>query len=197
MNSRLNSLALAAALVLVLGPAVVVAAGIGLGAWVPSGGNAGESDAPGDPGQAPEQAVLTYYAFLGEVRAGVVLEVAQAGRELFVSTNSRAYTVVIEGVAPDVVGDVAQAAAEGGVPPPPVTIDGGGVTAQSWPEFLETVARRGVIDVLHQGDTLVVNGELGSYEVAVPPDVDDVLGEIEAAAEAAGVEPPFYSKAPG
>lgn len=196
MNRRLGSLALAAALVLVLAPAVVVAAGIGLGAWVPSGGNAGKSNAPAGPGPAQEQPVVTYYEFLSEVRAGVVLEVMQAGRELFVSTNSRAYTVAIEGVAPDVAGDVAQAAAEGGVPPPPVRVEGGPPIRQSWPEFLETVATARVVDVLHQGDILVVTGELGSYEVAIPPDVDDVLGEIEAAAEAAGVAPPFYSKAP-
>jgi hypothetical protein len=90
--------------------------------------------------------------------------------------------------APDDVGKVSTATLAPDEPDEAMTM--------TWPDLLAAVGEGRVHDVVHQDALLSVSGDDGFFEVRVGAGVADVLGALEAAAGAAGVPAPYYSKVP-
>lgn len=193
MNRVAARAILGAALVAIVLPAVLVAGGIATRAWVP---------AVAVPPPTPTRADAAYIAFLDEVAAGDVQGVGMAPGTLLVArVDGDQYTVDVSISEQQIFDDVEAAAARGGVAMPHLySIDdsgnGFGPPQLAWDDLLERVRSGRVFDVFHEGDQLQVSADDGVYQVEVPPDVDDVLAALEAAAATAGVPAPYYSKAP-
>jgi hypothetical protein len=197
--SRRGSLAaLALCLALVVGSAVALVGGVAMGAWQPAGPT---RPATPPPGNAPGfgSGTLEYDDFLAEVRAGRVYDVYRDGEVLQVNGAEEPYVVQLPPGDPDVFGDMQAAAATGGV-----TMPGFGTNARpdetpeslTYAALLELVQAGRVHEVFHTGDLVEANTVDGLKHVAIPAGTD-VLEDIEAAAQAAGIPPPYYTKAPG
>jgi hypothetical protein len=196
--SRGGSLAaLALSLALVVGSALALVGGMALGAWQPAGPSRQATPPPGNvPGFG--SGAIAYDEFLAEVRAGRVYDVYRDGEILQVNGAEQPYTVEVPAGDPDVFGDMQAAAASGGVTMPGFGTNMGPneVPEQlTYVALLELVQTGRVHEVFHSGDMLEVNSVDGLKRVPVPAGVD-VLADIEAAAEAAGRPPPYYTKAP-
>jgi hypothetical protein len=197
VSRRGSRAALALCLAVVLGSAVALVGGVAMGAWQPAGPTRPATPPPGDsPGGG--SGTLEYDDFLGEVRAGRVYDVYRDGDVLQVNGAEQPYIVQLPPGDPDVFGDMQAAAATGGV-----TMPGFGTNARpeetpeslTYAALLELVQAGRVHEVFHSGDLLEAKTVNGLKHAAVPAGTD-VLGDIEAAAGAAGIPPPYYTKAP-
>lgn len=188
--------ALALSLALVIGSALALIGGVALGGWQPAGPSRPATPPPRLPGVAPGG--VEYGEFLAEVRAGRVYDVFREGDTLQVNGADEPYSVQLPPGDPDVYGDIQAAAESGGVPTPGFSTN---AEPNETPEllsyvaFLDQVEAGRVREVYQTGDLLEVNAVDGFKQVTVPAGVD-VLDDIEAAAQAAGIPPPFYGKVP-
>jgi hypothetical protein len=197
MSRRGSLAALGLCLALVIGSAVALVGGVAMGAWQPAGPSRQATPPPGNVPRSGSGAVA-YDEFLAEVRAGRVYDVYRDGDTLQVNGADQPYTVEVPSGDPDVFGDIQSAAESGGVQMPGY---GSSTGPNEVPEqltyaaLLELVRSGRVHEVFHSGDMLEVNSVDGLKQVTVPAGAD-VLDDIEAAAEAAGRPPPYYTKAP-
>jgi hypothetical protein len=192
VSRRSSSVVLAACLLLVGATALTYLGGVVAGAWAPGG----PPRATPPPTPFPAAATSAIEAFLDEVREGRVVAVTQRGVELEVQAVDRTYTIELPNEQFDIYSPMANAAQQGGVPMPEVTMAGPPAEQVTYQAFLERVATGTVSDLIHEGDRLTGYWEDRSIETTVPAGVENVLADIEAAAERGGVPAPYYTKVP-
>jgi hypothetical protein len=193
MSRRASFAVLGAAAAVVVGCALFVLVGITAGVWQPRG-----APPPARATQQPGPISIggrSYDQFLDDVRAGRVVHASQEGDLVQVDTVEGAYTVDAPPGA-DVFSDIHAAANDGGVAVPPFDMTGSAPVAIGYDEFLDEVREGQIADVTQQGSQLNASGDTRQFLVTVPSADTDVLHDIETAAAAGGVSPPFYSKAP-
>ena len=186
-------------LVILIGTAATTAASIGLGAWQPAGERPAPTARPDVPEPGfPEPPPEDYAGFLEQVQAGEVLHVDFTDGMLSVSTSNSGYQVELPPGVDDPYPDIVNAATLGGVQPPPYTVDGQqeNLGERTYEEMLADVEAGRLVDVAQYGTDLTCSMGSGFYLVVIDDASADVLGDIEAAAEAGGVAPPGYSKYP-
>jgi hypothetical protein len=195
--SRRSSFAiLGVSAAIVIGCALFVLVGITGGLWQPRGAPV-QTPRPGSGLGGIQLGARTYDRFIDDVRDGRVVHAYQQGQYVQVETSDDGYTVEAPAGA-DVAADIRAAADAGGVEPPPFDADGLEPRTISYEEFLEEVRAGRISDVTHQGMQLQASGSSGGgYVIDVPSPETDVLGDIENAARAGGVQPPYYQKVPG
>jgi hypothetical protein len=195
MSRRASFAVLAGSAALVVGCALFLLVGIAAGVWQPRGGSpsrdAAETPTPG----GIQLGARSYEQFLDDVREGAVVSASQQGDLVQVEAVFGAYTVTAP-AGVDVYGDMQGAAETGGVEVPSYNGEGLPPKTISYAEFLGQVERGRIFDVTQQGLEIHATAETREYLVTVPSRGTDVLGDIEAAAERGGVQPPYYGKAP-
>ncbi len=206
---RSSSVAILAVCFVLLGGTVLATAGsIAVGAWQPvwdrpdptpnpgdpgPGGPGGPIDPPGGPdGQA------TYEEFLDEIRSGTVNFVYHDSFSMFAETSFGGFNVDAPSDDTDVYADIVEAAAEGGVAPPRYVRDGVEVPLdeRTYSQFLDDVRTGSVFFVSELGDDLAYETETGLHAITDAPPDGDILRDIRAAAEEAGVPAPPYNWSP-
>ena len=186
---------LVACLALVGGTVLLTAGSIAAGVWEPAWSRPSPTPGQvGDPGGLPQR--RDYADFLAHVETGRVYNVHQEATTLYVDAEDLSYTVELPAPSPDVFGDMQAAAVAGGVPMPAFSSSSGGepLPDRTYGAFLDEIATGRVLDVFHHGSRLDVNTADGSYGVELDDPDADVLGDIEGAADRAGVNPPPYTK---
>ena len=206
---RSSSIAILAVCFVLLGGTVLATAGsIAVGAWQPVWDrpdptprpNLPDPGGPGDPNGPPggPDGVVTYEEFLDEVRSGTITYVYHDSFQLHAETNFAGFSVELPNDDTDVYGDIVEAAAEGGVAPPRYIRDGVEVPLdeRTWSQFLDDVRIGAVFFVSELGDQLAYETETGLHGITDVPPGTDVLREVRAVAEEAGVQPPGYNWSP-
>jgi hypothetical protein len=195
VNRRASVAVLGLAAAVVVGCALFLFVGIAAGVWQPRGAPPVQPT-PGSGNGGFPLGARSYGDFLADVQAGNVVHASQQGQLVQVDSVNGPYTVDAP-PGEDVFGDMQAAADNGGVPIPAFDLEGEVQSKTVTYEQLLTEVRAGhVTDITHQGREVHATG-IGAELVATVPSADtDVLKDIEEAARAGNVAPPFYSKVP-
>jgi hypothetical protein len=193
VNRRASFAALGASAGLVIGCALFLFAGIAAGVWQPRGAPPPRASV-GPPGGIPIGA-RSYNQFLDDVRVGRVVHVSQNGQLVQVEAIDSSYTVEAP-PGEDVFADISANAEAGGVDVPPFDSEGLAPSTIGYDEFLAEVEAGHITDVNQEGSDIHASSADREFLVQAPSAGTNVLGDIEAAAQRGGVDPPFYAKSP-
>jgi hypothetical protein len=195
MNRRASFAALGASAALVVGCAFFLVVGIAAGVWQPRGAPASRAPAGTQTPGGIQLGARSYGEFLEDVREGAILGISQQAELVQVQAVFGSYTVTAPPDA-DVYGDVQEAAESGGVELPPFSSEGVAPTTVPYDEFLAQVEAGRITDVTQQGSDLHGTGFSREYLTKTPSPHTNVLGDIDAAAQRGGVDPPVYTRVP-